>query len=161
MRIDLMLASPLLAYGASIFAQAMTEPAAPGWLGIVIQGGSFGLVAYAIVVGLPKLQKDLQHERAQERADFLAAVKAITEFGRVQIEMFRVTFFDEQKETRAYFANESQLMRQLFTETVTSMRSAVHDVRNVAGVAVNKATVAMEVSERLNQAQMNQAKAQN
>jgi hypothetical protein len=174
--------------GSIILGQAQLPVAseAPGWLSVVIQLGSFGLVAFLIVRGLPMLQKDIQNERAaeradfgkmlvgeradftaalkavladrgQERLDFVAALKVVTDHARAEaqsvrqtareeVDVLRSTFNQEQRETRQFYAGESAQMRKLYTDAVGAMRTAVHDVRDMASQTVNKANVALEVA---------------
>lgn len=155
------------AWIAGLVAQA--DPAGgplAGWMSVVIQFGSFGLIAYLIVQGLPGLQKEIQAERKAERGDFMAALErlssgrdreradfsqAITNISaaaRLENEKLRAAFAEEQKQTRECHAVQMAAMQKLYVDVVGSMRTAVHDVKDAAGVAVNKAAVAAEVARQ-------------
>jgi hypothetical protein len=169
--------TPVAAIVCGIFAQGTASvEQVPGWLSVVIQLGSFGLVAFLIVAGLPRLHAELKAERKAERdsfsgmlekinddrrterADFAAAIRAAYDFARVEAEAVRVSaksevetlrtvFIQEQRETRAFYADEAKSMRTLYMDAVAAMRTAVHDVRDVANVTVNEARVALKVAE--------------
>jgi hypothetical protein len=159
----------------SLFSQVPSD-AAPGWLSVVIQLGSFGLVAYLIIRGLPALQSDIKIERREERMDFLKALEKLTEdrklertdfanamkvlieftrneveairaSARHEVELLRTTFQQEQRDTRLFYAAEAKSMREMYFDSVGAMRTAVHDVRDVANATVNKANVAIEVAK--------------
>jgi hypothetical protein len=165
-------------FGASAFAQASSpavDPAA-GWLSVIIQSGSFGLIAYLIVVGWPKFQKTVREERAEDRkefgellakanadrqtdrTEFTAALRLVTDFATGQISSVRDATRQEVTTIRAAAKDEIETMRQeqvemrrMLLEAMTSMRSAVHDVRDVASTTVNKANVALEVARQQGQ----------
>lgn len=178
----------VFASAGPLFAQVVDGGPLAGWLSVFVQLGSFGLVAYLIVKGLPDLQKEVKTERQaersdfvkaldagraeftaamnsvskdrkEERADFAAALKVITDFARLEVEAIRAAarqevenlravFVQEQRETRAYFAAEADAVRKVYFDAVGAMRTAVHDVRDVANATVQKANVVLEVAKQ-------------
>lgn len=151
-----------------------TQPS--GWLSVVIQAGSFGLVAYLIIQGLPALQREIKSERAAERKDFNEALNSLvadrrierTEFAanllsitdafrkeaeamrtsaKAEMDAARTTFVVEQRETRSFYATEAESLRKVYVDAVADMRTAVHDVRDVASVTMNRANLAVEMSK--------------
>lgn len=174
MRMEATLAgSSFAAASAGVFAQI--DPAT-GWLSVIIQLGSFGLVAYLIIAGLPALQKAIMAERQAERGDFAkalfgvtedrraervdfaAALRVVTDFARGEVdairaaakgevETLRAAFMSEQRDARAFYAAEAEAMRKVYFDSAAAMRTAVHDVRDVASATVNRANVAIEVAK--------------
>ncbi len=146
-----------------MFADAPTVgEAGPGWLSVLIQTGSFGLIAYLIVRGLPALQKEIMVERKEERGEFMKAidslttdrraervdfantVKVITDYSRSEMEAIRTSARQEVEALRQTFQQETRETRAVQMEMVNAMRTAVHDVRDVAGVTMNRATAALQ-----------------
>ncbi len=137
---------------AMLFGQAELAGAfgGTGILSVLIQAGSFGLIAYLIVMGLPTMQRELKDERKQERVDFMAALRVVTEGcreevngARAEVERVREIFQTEQRELRATFATEMEAMRRMYVESLNAFRTAVHDVKDVAGVTMNRANTAI------------------
>lgn len=121
-----------------------------GILSVVIQGGSFALIAYLIIFALPAMQKDLREERKQERMDFAAALKLVTDScreevmgARGEVERIRVIFQQEQRELRNTFALEMEAMRKMYVDSLGAFRTAVHEVKDVAGITMNRANAAI------------------
>lgn len=154
--------------GLAIVGQAVDQLPVAGtasWLTFFVQAGSFGLLAYLIVLGLPALQKELKAERKEERTDFTAAlkvvtddrrlerqdfaavVKVITDAARTEVEMIRTAAREEVDRLQQVFQQEQRETRKMYIDAVGAMRTAVHDVRDVAQATVNKASVAMEVAK--------------
>lgn len=145
---------------------AQADPAM-GWLSVLVQMGSFGLVAYLIVVGLPALNKEIKtdrqterndfatalkgviEERKAERADFTGALQKVIDFTAAQIEGIRTAADKEKQADRAFYAAEAESMRKMYFESAAAMRTAVHDVRDVAQRTVNKAQVAIDVAKEM------------
>lgn len=179
----LLAATPALLAGSAegvFYVLGQIDPA-PGWLSVVIQLGSFGLVAYLIIMGLPSLQREIKVERQTERADYAAtlnritddrrvervdfsnAIKVVTDFAhaeiaeirtstKVEVDNLRSIFREEQRETRAYYAAEAEAMRKMYFDAVQAMRTAVHDVKDVASTVVNRSNLAIEVAKHSQQA---------
>jgi hypothetical protein len=161
----------------SLLAQAdIGSVAAPGWISVIVQLGSFGLISYLIISGLPTLQREMSAERKAERADFSAAlgrqiedaklartdfstaIKVVTDFARTEVESIRaaakleseamrVAFMAEQRDTRQAHARQMEWLNKLYVDSVGAMRTAVHDVRDVANVVTSKAALAVEVAK--------------
>lgn len=156
---------------ANLVAEGGVSEAGPGWLSVVIQTGSFGLIAYLIVRGLPVLQKEIMTERQMERADFIksiesgrveftksiealtadrkierqdyaASLKNIMDYSRAEAEAIRSAAHQEMESLRKTFRQEQRETRATYTEMVNAMRTAVHDVRDVASVTMRKAELA-------------------
>ena len=86
-----------------LFAQ--TEMVVSGWLSLIVQTGSLGLLAYVIVKVLPWFHESIIKERADERKDFRAAIEQIT-----------VTFKGE-------ISHERQSCEKHFEALATSIKS--------------------------------------
>lgn len=140
------------------FLAQVDAPPPPGWVSILIQGGSFAVLTYLIVWGLPRSLDAIHGERKAERTDFAASLRTVTGSARVEAEAIRAAakaemdaqrnlFLSEQRDTRNFYAKESDQMRQLYMDAVAAMRSAVHDVKDAAQAAVNRAQVAIEVTK--------------
>jgi hypothetical protein len=151
-------------WGAITFAQAAptVDPAA-GWISVVIQSGSFGLIAYLFVVGWPKFQREIKEERKgerdaftnslrEERAESAKMVESIRDAARKEVESLRAVFAQEQREMREYYAKEAAAMRQVYADSAAAMRTAVHQMSQAAQNTMNKAAVAIEVAKQQGQA---------
>lgn len=108
--------------------------AAPSWLQLVVQTGSFGLIAYLIVVGVPKFRKEMADEsakergeylrsreseladRKQERQDFAAAILRVTEFAAQQMDSMRAAARAELEAGRATAKAETDALREAFAQ---------------------------------------------
>ena len=183
-------------WNVAVLAQSPTDTLS-GWLSVVVQLGSFGLITFLIIRGLPALHEKVSSERtlernaftaelaterkefttalrsvlderSKDRQDFSANLTRLTEFfqgqaGEVRVAAkaevealrsvfaqeqreLRIAFAQEQRDTRDHYAGEAEAMRKLFIEAAAAWRSAVHDVKNVAGVVMNKANVATEIA---------------
>ena len=122
---------------------AQLDPAT-GWLQVAIQAGSFGLVAFLIVIGLPRFQERLTAERKAERDDFARMLNGINEDRKEE----RKEFQQEQRETRAYYAKENAELRRMYADSLAAFRTAVHDTRDVANNVAQRANVAVEIAKQ-------------
>ncbi len=115
----------------SFLAQLDGGPTPPSWLSILLQGGSFAVLVYLVIRGLPA-------ERQKERDDFAGALKTISDNAQRTEDRLQSLFAAEQAETR-----------KLLYDALGAFRTAVHDVRNTAQTTMNKAAVATEVAAKL------------
>lgn len=138
-----------MAFVLMLLAQAVDQASAPGWLSVVIQTGSFGLVAYGVIYGLPWMYRTISDDRQREQLAFSASLKEVTEtldkaVDKLTADMreMRGTFEREQHASRDFTAKETAELRSMLIQNLTAMRVAVHDVRGVAQMAINKSAIA-------------------
>lgn len=101
----------------------------PGWLSLVIQLGSFGLIAYLIVYGLPTLQremigwlKNIDIQRQAERESF----------ERVLDEQ-RKTCNEEHAQIRHFYVTEMEAQRKLYMDAITVLSALEKQCRQDPG----------------------------
>lgn len=51
--------------------------AIPSWFPLLVQGGSFAVIVYLLMFGLPKLRKEVAEERKQDQVVFAAAIDKV------------------------------------------------------------------------------------
>lgn len=107
---------------------------------LLIQGGSFALLAYIIIFGLPALHKMIAAERKEERADFATSLAKLTDEGKEA----RIAFAAGVKEQRTDFAAALTSLSSIFRQEAVAERVACEKhFETLAGVVTkgNEATL--------------------
>ncbi len=149
-----------VASGASGVAQAAKlasgQDGLANWLQLLVQTGSFGLLAALGLWLYPKIRREMTKERADERRDsakqladaidkFTASLDGINEDRKSE----RKDFQQEQRETRAFYAKENADLRKMMMELSSQFRTAIHDARDLANNVTSRAAVAVEVAKQV------------
>jgi hypothetical protein len=115
--------------GGVIFAQAMQVDPTAAWFSVLIQTGSFGLIAYLIVFGLPALQKDMKADHQAERADFAESLRAARDGFTAALKEGRESFTAaleamtaDRKAERADFAAAARTITDFANQQIEAMR---------------------------------------
>jgi uncharacterized protein YicC (UPF0701 family) len=90
-----------------------------GALGLVMQGGALVLLAYWLIFDNPKARKEASDERLAERERFAGVIRQLSEM----------------------YQTEAREMRAVLIQSLQGMRTAVHDVKDTAQQAMNKAAI--------------------
>lgn len=136
--------------------QGISVDPAPSWFLVILQGGSFAVLVYLLVVGLPKYQQSQDEARTREREDFgkhlnqqrnefLAALaerseKASTERRNERADYMTTirdltnTFRDESKAERSacekHFATLADAMAKGNESTMEATRTIFQQMKN-------------------------------
>lgn len=116
-----------------VYAQASVDPISggAGWAGAGLLGA---VLAWLLLVHLPGKDKQLQ--------GFVEAKDAQIRGFVAEVAALRLTFTDESEKQRQLFDRKTTELQNMLMSTLQAMRTAVHDVRDTAQVAINKIEVA-------------------
>lgn len=62
-----------------MLAQLAQTDGLPGWFALILQGGSFAVLVFLMLFGLPKLRREIAEEQRNERDDFKTTLRNISE----------------------------------------------------------------------------------
>lgn len=124
---------------ASLFGQVTALD--PGLSSLIGNMGIMGVLVwhlwYHTTHSYPKMMDKFSSEAEKLRGAF-----------QTELQSLRETFRQEQTDQRAYSTRESAELRSMLIQTLQSMRTAVHDVKDTAQTAINRATLAAVTNDK-------------
>lgn len=131
---------------ALLLAQAAAPgptDALPAWFPLLVQGGSFMLLAFLLIYGLPWLHRQIAKDHKEERADFARSLTKLVDDAREQrtlfmtaldkiTDVFKAETSAERATCERHFDALAAAMRSGNEATVASMRASVEQVQQHA-----------------------------
>lgn len=118
-----------------IFAQTLTDPL-PGWASIVLQGGSFGLLAYMVIKLMPasdianriereSRDKNSQGERELRDKNFKEDILRLMEIHDKSINKLQIEFREHLSQILIHCEKETQSLASLLGKDLDTLGKAV------------------------------------
>lgn len=121
---------------AIVWALAADPDLTPAWFALLLQGGSFAVLVYMIVWGVPKLRKEIASERKVELDNYLTDSRNQRVEFKDALEKSQIVFKQESAAERAacekHFATLAEAMGKGNEATITAVRTMAEQVQSHA-----------------------------
>lgn len=147
---DIVIITPLVAastYINSTFAQSGTPSMDPGignFLGTLFGNlGIMGVLGWYLwhhsSVAQPRMIDKFAESQAKMLDNFSEMMRAEREANKIEREADRLAHSSEQREMRATFERVTEKLTNTLIQTLTAMRTAVHDIKDASQTAITEA----------------------